>query len=247
MNKTLERGLKALNLTWWIDNLDEEVANAVRRNQPPHDLLERLDDGELAARCGRSIERRLHQAKLPAQPTLGAYDFHWPSSINTDHVRHLFTLKFMDTASNVVFIGGVGLGKTHLAAALAVAVCEQRKSALFTSAAAMLNDLIEAGEQRSLAKAIKRYLRPDLLVIDELGYLPVDKLGAEILFQVLAGRYEKASTVITTNRKYKEWNKTFANDSAMAAAVVDRVIHHCETVIIKGKSYRLKGRIDIEE
>ena len=87
-------------------------------------------------------------------------------------------------------------------------------------------------------------MRPPLLVIDELGYLPVDKLGAELLFQVLAGRYEKASTIITTNRIYKEWNKTFANDNAMTAAVLDRVVHHCETIIIEGQSYRLKDRVN---
>ena len=150
----------------------------------------------------------------------------------------------MRNATNVVFIGGVGLGKSHLAAALGGIACQKRLNTLFTPAAAMINDLIEARERGLLAKALKRYLRAELLIVDELGYLPVDKLGAELLFQILAGRYEQHSTVITTNRPFKEWNKTFANDNAMTAAVLDRVAHHCQTIIIKGKSYRLKGRLE---
>ncbi|MHC4842016.1 MAG: IS21-like element helper ATPase IstB [Planctomycetota bacterium] len=244
MTTALQSKLQTLNLTWIRQNLDEEVAEAIRKKRQPNELLERLVDGELAARRDRSIERRLRHAKLPSQPTLATYDFHHPKRINADQVRHLFSLQFMRNASNVVFIGGGGLGKTHLASALAVAVCEKQRNALFTSAAAMINDLAEARQDGGFLKTMKRYVRPDLLVLDELGYLPVDKLGAELLFQVLAARYENASTVITTNRPYKDWAKTFAEDKAMTAAVLDRVVHHCETVIIEGTSYRLKGRID---
>ena len=246
MNNAIQHALATLNLRWIQEHLDEEIAEAARKQRTPYELIERLLEGELQTREGRSIERRFRHAKLPGRPTLQAYDFHWPASINVDLVRHLFSLEFMRNASNVVFIGGVGLGKTHLAAALGVAACQKRLNTLFTPAAAMLNDLIEARERGLLAKALKRYLRTDLLIVDELGYLPVDKLGAELLFQILAGRYEKQSTVITTNRPFKEWNKTFAQDNAMTAAVLDRVVHHCQTVIITGKSYRLKGRIDTE-
>lgn len=244
MDKALANALTELNLTWVRDHLDAEVADAARRNRPPHELLQRLIDGELAQRHARSVERRLRHARIPGRPTLEAFDFQWPEHINPDQVRHLFSLQFMNNATNVVFIGTVGLGKTHLAAALAVTACEKRLNTLFTPAATMINTLAEARDNATLAKHLKRYLRADLLVIDELGYLPIDKLGVELLFQVLAGRYEKVSTVITTNRAYKDWNQTFANDNAMAAAVLDRVIHHSETVIIKGKSYRLKDRIE---
>jgi DNA replication protein DnaC len=153
-------------------------------------------------------------------------------------VRQLFTLDFMREHANVVFIGNVGLGKTHLAAALCVQACEQRKHARFITAAELINELEAARAGGYLGKALRQYHRVDLLAIDELGFLPVDKRGAELLFQVLAGRYEHASTVITTNRVYKEWSATFANDSAMTAAVLDRVIHHCYTVRITGKSRR---------
>lgn len=246
MNNELQQQLKELNLNWIRDNIDDEVANGVRKKRPHHEIIQRLIQGELAARRARSIERRLRNAKIPGRPTLEKFDFQWPSHINADQVRHLFSLQFMRQAANVVLIGTVGLGKTHLAAALAVAACEKQHNTLFISTAAMINHLAEARDHAQLAKAMKRYLRPELLVLDELGYLPVDKLGAELLFQVLAGRYEQASTIITTNRAYKEWTKTFADDNAITAAVLDRVIHHCETIIIKGKSYRTKDRIPSE-
>ena len=118
---------------------------------------------------------------------------------------------------------------------------------LFTSAVDIINALAEAQAENRLRKAMRRYVAPTVLAIDELGYLPVDRVGAELLFQVLGERYEKGSTIITTNRAYKEWAKTFANDATLASAVLDRVVHHCETVIIKGKSYRLKGRVNQDE
>ena len=244
MTPQLTQQLKELNLTWIRDNLDDEIANSIRKNRPHHEIIQRLIQGEIAARKARSIQRRLRNAKIPGRPTLDEFDFQWPSHINADQVRHLFNLQFIQRAANVVFIGTVGLGKTHLAAALAVAACEQRANTLFTSAAAMINQLAEARDQGTLRKTMKRFLRPDLLVLDELGYLPVDKLGAELLFQVIAGRYENASTIITTNRVYQEWQQTFDNDSAITAAVLDRVMHHCETIVIKGKSYRTKDRIE---
>lgn len=244
MTGTLDNHIKELGLTWIRDNLDAEVAEAIRHQRAHHELLERLFASELAGRQSRATERRLRQARLPARPTLGGFDFQWPKRIHAEQVRHLFTLNFLRDATNVVFIGGVGVGKTHLATALAVHACEKRYNVLFTPAATMLNDLVDAREQGNLGKALKRYQLPQLLVLDELGYLPVDKLGAELLFQVLSQRYEQASTIITTNRVYKDWNKTFANDNAMTAAVLDRVVHHCETIIIEGESYRLKDRID---
>jgi len=246
MNKNLENALLALKLSWIHQNIDEEVAIAIRKNRPHHELIERLLEGEIAARNTRAIERRLRQAKLPARPTLEQFDFNWPAKINADQIRHLFCLDFMKNAANVVFIGNVGLGKSHLAQALAVQACERQINALFATATTIINDLTDARQNGSFTKTLNRYLQPRILVVDELGYLPVDKLGAELLFQVLAGRYEKSSTVITTNRIYKDWNKTFANDSAMTAAVLDRVVHHCETVIIEGQSYRMKDQINHE-
>jgi len=238
MTPDLHSNLSALRLTWMRDNLDAELTDAVTRERSHSALIERLVEGEVADKHSRSTERRLRAAKLPFRATLADFDFTWPATINTALVRSLFTLDFMRNHANAVFIGTVGLGKTHLAAALCQAACEQRKHARFITAAELINELEAARAGGYLGKALKRYHRVQLLAIDELGYLPVDKRGAELLFQVLSGRYERASTVITTNRAYKDWTATFANDAAMTAAVLDRVVHHCHTVRITGKSRR---------
>jgi DNA replication protein DnaC len=248
MNKTLDtqlqQSLAELQLTWMLDNHEAELAEAARKNRTSQDLLQRLLKGEIDARHERAIKRRIKEAKLKGVRTLEGFDFSWPAKINREQVRHLFTLSFMRRNANVVLIGGVGLGKTHLGAALARTACMQRLPVLFTSAVDIVNHLTEARAHNSLAAAVRRYARPKLMVVDELGYLPLDKVGAELLFQVFCARYETASTIITTNRAYKDWAKTFANDATITSAVLDRVTHHCETVIIEGRSYRMKDRID---
>ena len=240
----LKSELAELKLTWMLDNHENELAEAARHNRTHHELLFRLVQGELDTRHARAIERCLRNARLRDTRTLESFDFAWPAKINRDQVRHLFTLSFMREKSNVVFIGGVGLGKTHLAIALAREACQQRLPVLFTSAVDIVNHLNEARLCNNLHTAMCRYTRPQLLIVDELGYLPLDKVGAELLFQVFCTRYETGSTVITTNRAYKDWAKTFANDTTMTSAVLDRVTHHCETIVIEGKSYRMKNRID---
>ncbi len=240
----LAQTLTELGLTWIRDNHETELADAARKNRTAQDLLLRLTQGELDARHTRAVARRLKEARLKSPRTLDSFDFSWPAKINRDQVRHLFTLAFLKQTANVVFIGGVGLGKTHLACALAAEACRQRLPVLFTSAVDIVNHLAEAQHHNILATAVRRYTHPRLIVVDELGYLPLDKVGAELLFQVFCARYETASTVITTNRAYKDWAKTFANDATLTSAVLDRITHHCETIVIEGRSYRMKDRLD---
>jgi len=240
----LARAFAELGMTWIRDNHATELTEAARKNITAYDLLLRLTAGELDARHARAVKRRIKEAKLKSIRTLDGFDFAWPARINREQVRHLFTLSFLRQTANVVFIGGVGLGKTHLAAALAHHACMQRLPVLFTSAVDIVNTLTEARARNCLATAIRRYVRPKLMVVDELGYLPLDKVGAELLFQVFCARYETASTVITTNRAYKDWAKTFANDATITSAVLDRITHHSETIVIEGRSYRMKDRID---
>jgi len=247
MTDPLIKSIRELKLPWMLENHEAELAEAARKNRSHHDLLLRLLTGELEAAKARSVERRISRARLPARRTLDTFDWQWPEVINREQIQHLFTLAFLRHHKNVIFIGTVGLGKTHLATALALEACQHNHSVLFTSAVDIINVLAEARAENRLRKAIRRYVAPTVLTIDELGYLPVDRVGAELLFQVLGERYEKGSTIITTNRAYKQWAKTFANDATLASAVLDRVIHHCETVLIKGKSYRLKDRVNEEE
>lgn len=246
MTDPLIRCMRELKLSWMLENHEAELSEAARKSRSHHDVLLRLLNGELEAARARSIERRVRLARLPAPRTLDTFDWQWPAAINREQIQHLFTLAFLRQRQNVVFIGTVGLGKTHLATALALEACQHNHSVLFTSAVDIINTLAQARAENRLDRALRRYVAPALVTIDELGYLPVDRVGAELLFQVLGERYEKGSTVITTNRPYKQWAKTFANDATLASAVLDRVVHHCETVVIKGKSYRLKDRVGEE-
>ncbi|MDX9978585.1 MAG: IS21-like element helper ATPase IstB [Lentisphaeria bacterium] len=244
MNDPLKEGLRQLGLTWLLENCDQEIAGAARKNLPHRELLARLVHGECEARQTRAVQRRLRAARMPMTRTIDSFDWNWPENVNRDQVLHLFTLGFLREKANVVLIGNVGLGKTHIAAALAARACEHGHAVLCAQAVDIVNDLAEARDKPGFARAVQRYAKPALLVVDELGYLPVDRVGAELLFQVLGARYERGSTVITTNRPYKEWATTFANDATLASAVLDRVLHHCETIVITGRSYRMKDRIE---
>ena len=247
MQDPIKNELRKLQLTWMLENYEHELAEAARMNRTQHELLGRLLAGEAEARQARAIDRRLSTAKLPTMGPMNQFDWAWPTEINRDQIQHLFTFNFMTARQNVVFIATVGLGKTHIATALAREACMRNCTVLFTPAIDLINTLAAAQGPERFERTLRKYTRPDLLVIDELGYLPVDRIGAELLFQVLGRRYEKASTIITTNRAYKHWPKTFANDTMLTAAVLDRVNHHRETVIIKGKSYRMKGRVDQDD
>jgi DNA replication protein DnaC len=174
--------------------------------------------------------------------TLEQFDWTWPKKINRAQVQDLFRLCFIEQNSNAVFIGGVGMGKTHLALALAYSACLRNIPTIFASAVEIVNTLSAAQAANALAKALKAYVTPRLLVIDELGYLPMDKRGADLLFQVISARYERNATVITANTVYKKWARVFNNDAPLTTAILDRLIHHCETIIIEGDSYRTKNK-----
>ena len=146
--------------------------------------------------------------------------------------------------ANVVFISGVGLGKSHLMTALGYAACQRGHSVLFTGAIDIVNSLASAQAGGSIKRTLDHYVRPQVLCIDELGYLPIDKFGADGLFQILSHRYERGATLITTNRVYSQWAGIFNGDSVLTSALLDRLLHHAETVPIEGRSFRTKDQIE---
>ena len=146
--------------------------------------------------------------------------------------------------AHAILVGGVGLGKSHLAIALGYAACEAGFHVRFTTAIDIINTLSAADRAGRLVPEMKKYTRPDLLVCDELGYLPIDKRGADLLFQIISQRYERGAIVLTTNKAFKHWPSIFNNDSTLTSALLDRLLHHAETVVIEGKSYRMKDRIE---
>ena len=195
----LSETLRKLNLTTMVEHY-ETLAREAARDQLPHvDDLARLADIERAARYERSVARRIKRARLPLIKTLEQFRWSWPSRINRTQIQDLFRLRFIEENINVVLMGNVGLGKTHLAIALAHTACLDDIPVLFTSAVDIVNTLSPAQCVDNLPKALKRYLTPRLLVVDELGYLPMDKRGADLLFQVISARYERGTIVLTTN------------------------------------------------
>jgi DNA replication protein DnaC len=222
-----------------------ELASEAAQKQWPHvDYLARLIDSEAQRRHQLAIKRRVAAARFPCLKTLDQFDWNWPKKINRTQVQNLFRMAFLKDKTNVIFMGGVGLGKTHLASALAHEACLRGHPVLFTTAVDIINTLTAAQTVGRLKNELKRYLKPIILAVDELGYLPIDKAGADLLFQVISQRYEQGSILLTTNQPYKHWPKIFNNDSTLNSAVLDRLLHHAETVIIEGKSYRMKDQIE---
>jgi len=242
--KCLDAQLDALHLAHVKDNYQALATTAAQKQFSHVAYLAELIEGEAARRETRAIERRIKNARFPVLKTMEDFEWNWPKKINRPQIQNLFRLAFIATNTNVVFISTVGLGKTHCAVALGHAACIGGHSVLFTTAVDIINTLAAAQSAGRLKREIGRYLKPALLIIDELGYLPIDKYGADLLFQIISQRYERAPMVITTNRAYKHWSQIFNNDSTLTSAILDRVLHHVDTVIIEGKSFRTKKDID---
>ena len=204
----------------------------------------RLVEGEAHQRQDRAIQRLVKKARFPVIKTLDQFRWNWPSKINRLQIQNLFRLTFIAEKSNVIFLGNVGLGKTHLCIALGHAACLAGNSVLFTTAVEAINALSAAQAAGRLGQELNKYLKPKLLILDELGYLPIDKTGADLLFQIFSNRYERGSMIISTNRAFKDWPEIFNNDSTLTSAILDRLLHHADPVVIEGKSYRMKEKID---
>ncbi len=243
-NAPLLDQLDYLKLPFIKAHHSELAAQAGQQNWDHQQYLGRLVDGEFSQRQQRCIERRIKAAHFPVIKTLEQFQWSWPKKINRLQVQNLFRLEFIRQKGNVIFLGTVGLGKTHLATALGYAACLEGHSVLFADAIAVVNDLTAAQKAGSLKRELKKYLRPGTLCLDEVGYLPIDKAGADLLFQVISQRYERGSIILTTNKPFKQWPSIFNNDAAIASAVLDRLLHHAETVIIEGSSYRMKDQIE---
>jgi len=238
----LDRDLADLKLpeiaTHYRDVLDE----AARKGSSPLEVLTTLIGMEQTARQQRALERRLHQARLPKHKTLADYDFNFPKRVPKTAIVRLFDCDFISRHGCAVLIGPTGTGKTHLLTALGYTACERGHSVCYTRVVDMLNHLTTAQINGRLAKALKTYVRPQVLLLDELGYLPIDKRGADLLFQVVAARYETGSIVLTTNRAFRDWGTLFDVDNTLATALIDRLMHHGEALVIKGDSYRMKDK-----
>jgi DNA replication protein DnaC len=240
----LEAHLQFLCLPFMLEHHENLARQAASEHWTHLHYLDSLAQGEVSARHDRAIKRRIRLARFPVLKTIDQFQWSWPKKINQVAVQNLFRLKFIEDKANIIFLGGVGLGKTHLATALAYTACLQGKSVLFTTAIDAINTLSAAHAANRLKTELKKYLAPAVLCLDELGYLPIDKHGADLLFQIISLRYEQGSIIITSNRAFRDWPQIFNNDSTLTSAILDRLLHHAETILIDGKSYRMKDHLD---
>jgi DNA replication protein DnaC len=237
---SLNKLLLRLQLPFIRANYHEMAQTAVEQGWGPLDYLQRLIEGEVSRREDKSLTQRIRRARFPLTKTLDQFQWNWPKKINRPQIQNLFRLNFIEQKSNAIFLGGVGLGKTHLCIALGHAACVRGYTVLFTTAIDIIHTLSAAAATGSLKRAMQRYVKPRLLIVDELGYLPIDKLGADLLFQIISERYERGAILMSTNRAYKHWPEIFNNDSTLTSALLDRVLHHAETCVVEGKSFRAK-------
>lgn len=240
----LQQNLQYLRLTSFLEQYEAAAQQAAQEHWSHTHYLAELTQTEVNLKRDRHIQRRIKMARFPVIKTIDDFQWSWPRKINRLQVQNLFRLSFLEKKANVIFVGGVGLGKTHLSTALAYQACLKGHSVLFASAIDIINTLSAAQSTGRLKLEMKKYLKPTVLLIDELGYLPVDKKGADLLFQVISMRYERGAIILTTNKPFKKWPEIFNNDSTLTSAVLDRLLHHAETVLIDGKSYRMKDQIE---
>lgn len=194
---------------------------------------------ELVERKQRSLQRRLASAKFGGFKTLSEFDWQWPQKIDQQAVQRLMQLEFLSDASNIIFMGGNGVGKSTLAQNLGYKAVMQGYTVLFTLAANMLNELAAQDGDNALRRRLAYYAKPQLLLIDEVGYLSYSNRHADLLFEIINRRYEKNATIVTTNRPFSEWNEVFPN-AACVVSLIDRLVHHSEVIAIEGESYRMK-------
>lgn len=241
----LRSHLSALKLPFMLEHHQALAQTAADKQWSHLHYLTELLSGEAASLEDRRVQRCIAKARFPVLKTLDQFDWNWPTKINRLLIQNLFHLDFVKQHANVVFISGTGLGKSHLMSALGHAACLRAHSVLFTGAIEIINTLAAAHATGSIKRALNHYIKPQVLCIDELGYLPIDKFGADCLFQIISHRYERGATLITTNRVYKQWASIFNNDAVLTSALLDRLLHHAETVRIDGKSYRSKDQTEL--
>jgi DNA replication protein DnaC len=235
----LKAHLVDLQMPGSLEVVDHVLARVDQGSLSPAAAIEQLLAAQVALRRQRRLQAAMHSARLPAVKTLDTFDFAFQPSIDRGQILGLHELGFLDRRENVIFLGPAGVGKTHLAISLAIQAAERGRRIYYGTLADLVLSLVEAERHGRLRERLAALRQPSLLIVDEIGYLPVTAGGANLFFQLVNARYEKSSLVLTSNKSFKDWGEVFG-DSVVAAALLDRLLHHCHIVNIKGNSYRLR-------
>lgn len=235
----LQHHLKKLRLPTFQSEYPKLARQCAAENKDHVQYLLRLCELELIERERRMIERRIKAAKFPATKSLDSFDFKTIPSVNKVLTMELARCEYVGKRQNIIALGPSGTGKTHVALGLGLAACQKGLKVRFTTAAALVHEMIEAVDERRLQRQQKQLAAQDLLIIDELGFVPLSKTGAELLFEVISQRYERGSIIITSNLPFDEWTEVFGSER-LTGAILDRLTHHVHILEMNGESYRLK-------
>jgi len=235
----LSHHLKTLRLPTFLAEYDKLAGQCAASNETHVQYLLRLSELELIERHRRMIERRIKAAKFRAVKSLDSFDFKAMPSLNKVLVMELARSEYIDRQENIIALGPSGTGKTHIALGLGLAACQKGLKVRFITAAALVHELIEARDDKQLLRLQKQMINQNLLIIDELGFVPLSKTGAELLFELISQRYERGSIIITSNLPFDEWTQTFGTER-LTGALLDRLTHHVHILEMNGDSYRLK-------
>jgi len=241
MFERIKENLEVLKMKNTLEILPNYLERAVKDELNIIEVLDHIFTEEAKGKQQRAYENQVRMSAIPMKKTLEDFDFSFQPSIDRRQIDELATLRFMENAENIVFLGPPGVGKTHLATALGIVVARARFSTYYVSCHNLIEQLKRSHFENRLHEKMKWFARYKLLIIDEIGYLPMDIQGANLFFQLIAKRYEKASTIFTSNKPFSQWNEVFS-DVTIASAILDRVLHHSTVINIKGESYRLKER-----
>ena len=239
MKALLIENLKKLKLSTMLRDLESMIRQANQESLSYEEFLLNLSESEVQTRQENGRKRRLREAKFPILKPMEIFDFDAAPGLNIRLMKELSNCDYIKKGRNIIFVGKSGTGKTHLSTALGMEACKQGIRSRFVTGCGLANELIEARDEKQLGRAVKRYASYGLLIIDELGYIPFSKEGAQLIFQILAERHERKPVIITTNKGFGDWTQIFG-DPSMTAALLDRVTHNAHIINCDWDSYRLK-------